>query len=237
MIQAILVRGDDYLVAGSPGLVVQLRDGRKLNFLGHSPGRGSSPAIVIKSGPLAAAVQFHDRLKLAEGDELHSTVDLDFPLGKSWVRVNCQVIDPNDIVAAIDSELQLRLEPKENPPILADVGAGGWTYATLGPEDKLIFRVGPRGESKRDSNQPAWQVDRLLAGRVVPFVRPPQVGTGVSPQGWGHLMDAKRATAIAVDQFAEKSDDTIELGGQGHVRLQRVFGPQPRGARHSRSSD
>jgi hypothetical protein len=230
LIQAIQVRGDDYLVAGSPGLVVQLRDGRKLNFLGHSLGRGSSPAIVIKSGPLAAALQFHDRLKLAVGEELRSTVDLDFPLGKSWVRVNCQVIDPNDIVAAIGSELRLRLEPKENPPVLADVGAAGWTYATLGPEDRLIFRAGPRGEPKRDSTQPAWQVDRTLSGRFAPFVRPALVGADIPPQGWGHLMDAKRATAIAVDQFAEKSDDTIELGGQGHVRMQRVFGQQPRGA-------
>jgi hypothetical protein len=230
LIQAILVRGDNYLVAGSPGLVMQLRDGRKLNFAAHSPGSGGSPARIIKSGPLAAALQFHHRHKVTEGNELSSTVDLDFPLGKSWVRVDWQIDDPADAVAEMSGELRLRLEPKENPPILADVGAAGWTYTTLGPEEHLIFRAGPKSDAKRNPPEPAWQVDRLLAGRSVPFARPPRVGSDIPPQGWAHLMDAKRATAIAVDRFAHSSDDTIELGGQGRVRLQRAFAPQPKGA-------
>lgn len=230
LIQAILVRGDSYLVAGSPGLVMQLRDGRKLNFVAHSPGSGGSPARIIKSGPLAAALQFHDRHKLAEGRELFSSVDLDFPLGKSWVRVDWQIDDPTDAVARMSGELQLRLEPKENPPILADVGAAGWTYATLGLEDNLIFRAGPKSDATREAAEPTWQVDRMLSGRIVPFGRPPRVGSDTPPQGWGHLMDAKRATAIAVDHFAEKSADTIELGGQGRVRLQRAFAQHSKGA-------
>lgn len=229
LIQAILVRGDNYLVGGSPGLVVQLRDGRKLNFVGHPPGSRGSPTRIIKSGPLAAALQFHDRHKLAEGDELRSTVDLEFPLGKSWVRVDWKLDDPSDAVAAMSGELQLRLEPQENPPILADVGAAGWTYAALGPEDNLIFRAGPRAVSKQDSVEPAWQVDRMLAGHVVPFARPPRVGSDTPPQGWGHLMDSKRATAIAVDRFGHLTDDTIELGERGRVHLERAFGPQLKG--------
>ena len=132
-------------------------------------------------------------------------------------------------MAAISGELRLRLEPKENPPILADVGAAGWTYATLGPEDSLIFRAGPKSDARRTSNEPVWQVDRVLAGRCVPFVRPAQADSEAPPQGWGHLMDARRATAIAVDHFAETIGDTIELGGQGQIRLQRNFARSPVG--------
>jgi hypothetical protein len=179
---------------------------------------------------LTAAIQFDDRHTLTQRDELRSTVDLDFPLGKSWVRVDWQLDDPTDAVEELSGELRLRLDAKEAPPILADVGAAGRTYATLGPEDHLIFRAGPRLEPKAASVEPAWQVDRMLSRRVVPFARPPQVGHDIAPQGWGHLMDAKRATAIAVDRFAHSTNDTIELGGQGRVRLQRAFAPQPKGS-------
>jgi hypothetical protein len=230
LLDAIVVHGDDFLAPDSPGLIMQLRDGRKLSFLAQVNDPGGSSARIIKSGPLAAALRIHGRHESSHDKALRSTVDLDFPLGKSWVRVDWQLDDPADAVAELSGELRLRLDSKENPPILGDVGAAGWTYATLGPEDRLIFRACPRADAKRDSSEPSWQVDRLLAGRVVPFARPPRVGRDIPPQGWGHLMDTKRATAIAVDRFAETWDDTMELGGQGRVRLQRSFPPQSRGA-------
>jgi hypothetical protein len=229
LLNAILVRGDAFLVAGSPGLVMQLRDGRNVAFAETAKEPGGSPARIIKSGPLAAAVQFQGRKEISQGNTVRSTVDLDFPLGKSWVRVDWQLDDPTDAVAELSGELRLRLDDKEDPPILADVGAAGWTYATLGPEDHLIFRAGPKLDPNAASAESAWQVDRMLAGRVVPFALPPQVGLDIAPQGWGHLMDAKRATAIAVDRFAHSTNDTIELGGQGRVRLRRAFAPQPKG--------
>ncbi len=231
LFEAIAVRGDDYLVADSPGLVLHLRDGLKLPCVAQGDESGGSATQIIKSGPLAAAIQFKCRHKLSESKAVYSTVDLDFPLGKSWVRVDWRFDDPDDAVAAMSGEIRLRLEPEKHPPILADVGAGGWTYAALGPEDRLIFRARGKPVHHDDSTEARWQVDRILAGRVVPFVRPPQVGTNVSPQGWGHLMDAKRATAIAMDRFAETTDDTLELAGQGRVYLQRAFAPRPTGER------
>jgi hypothetical protein len=235
LLDAIQVRGDSFLVAGSPGLVMQLRDGRKVEFVAKESEPGGSAAGIIKAGPLAAAVQFQGRHELSENSAIknnvvQSTVDLDFPLGKSWVRVDWQLDDPTDAVAELSGELRLRLDGKQDPPILADVGAAGWTYATLGPEDSLVFRARSTADAKQGATEPAWQLDRMLAGRVVPFARPPKIGSDTSPQGWGHLLDAKRATAIAVDHFAEKSDDTMEFGGQGRVHLRRAFVPRLSGA-------
>jgi hypothetical protein len=224
LLESIRVRGDDYLVAGAAGLVIRLRDGRKTSVPAAAPSGECSPARIVKSGPLAAALEFASREKLSDGTVLQSTVRLDFPLGKSWARVDWTLDDPANAVAAIGAELRLRLDRQDAAPILADVGAGGWTYAALRPEESLVFRVRSK-TIESDSREPAWQVDRLVAGRGVPYARPSIAGPYVPPQGWAHLLDAKRATAIAVDRFAAETDDTIELGEDGHVHLWREIAP------------
>ncbi len=176
---------------------------------------------MIKSGPLAVTLEFSGEEKLADDKRVASLVRIGFPLGKSWLKVDWSVADASDSVAALSAEVRLRLDPAA-ASILADVGAGGWTYAALRPDEQLIYRVRGR-QSPHDGRQPAWQVDRVLEGRATPYAAAPGSGAEQSPQGWAHLMDGKRCTAIAIDQFAEEGQDTIGLSAAGPVQLRRDF--------------
>ena len=103
--------------------------------------------------------------------------------------------------------------------MLADVGALGWTYAALRPNESLVFQAGPAAVG----SGPNWKVERVRGGKPSLYAAPPNASKSPAPEGWAHLMDSKRATAIAVDAFAAETSDTIALGADGGVHLARAF--------------
>jgi hypothetical protein len=211
------VSEDDFVVADAAGLVVCLQDGSEVPFvLSTLEGAPPSPRIV-KSGPLAVFLEYEGQFALPGGKSLRSHVALDFPLGKSWVCVDWTV-DQISTLAGIGADVRLRLEPQKSHPVLADVGANGWTYAVLKPNESLAYLAEPASVVAKH----VWSVDRIIGNVAKPYALPSESG-GPAPQGWAHLLDAERCTAIAVDQFAAHTRDSMRLSADGLVQLRREF--------------
>jgi hypothetical protein len=178
----------DYLGPGSAGLVVRARDGSTHRL-------AASSARILKDGPLAAAIEF------AAGGPAGaaSTIRLDFPRSKSWVKATWSVSDLSSQVAALGLDLNLNLS---NPPALVDFGAGSLVYTPLKPGQSAALISGPQ----------SWRV--LVAGE--PYVSAKQGRA----EGWAHIMDHDRATAVAIAGFGSQ-DDRLEVASDGRLQIRR----------------
>ncbi len=218
------VAGEAWLADPAGGLRAKLRTGKSVPLVAPS-GDERSGVRVIKSGPLAAQLEFTGRMSDEHGSGDWRVV-LGFPLGKSWVRADCTLDDASDTVEAIEASARFRLTAVPRKPVLADVGANGWTYAALRNSETVAFQAGPRDVDAPRQAPDTWRVDRVIDQRIVPFVLPENTRDGPPPQGWAHLMDQTRCAAIAVDRFAEATRDSIELSADGTVLLRRAFQPE-----------
>lgn len=224
ILSAMLVSGDDWLAGPAEGLVVSSRLGSDIPLRVSATGDKTEPWRIVKPGPLAVTLECKWAQMLDDQHPITCRVRLDFPLGKSWVRVDCAVEDPHDAVASIRGTLRLRLKAAGKQPILADVGAGGWTYAALRPDESLVYRAGEAGSGPLGSVVPHWRVDRVRAGKAEPLALPMEPRHLIHTPGWAHLSDVKQATAIAMDGFGSKAD-SMELGADGRVKLTRSYSP------------
>ena len=199
----------EYLRVGiSSGLQLCDRDGRQ-RAIG---GSGSRPTVnVTRDGPLAVGLRFEFRETLPG---TRSTVDLTFPVFKSWVEVDWRIDDPLRRVAGARAGLNVNLDPPLQVPTLVDFGTTGLVYLSLGPGQ----------ESQLQAGAGAWQVLRGRSGRLEPFVAgPKQPGLHAPPEGWTHVMDRRRCLAAAVDDFAVGGNDHLSVSADGHVELRRSF--------------
>ena len=92
-------------------------------------------------------------------------------------------------------------------------------YATLKPGQHAELQAG----SAKPPNPFAWGVYRGRAGSLEPFVLSKQGSHAARPEGWAHLMDRQRATAIAVDGFARGTEDRLHVSGDGELAVRRKF--------------
>jgi hypothetical protein len=51
----------------------------------------------------------------------------------------------------------------------------------------------------------------------------PSASSTAKAEGWAHVMDSQRATAVAVDGFGRGGRDVIEANGSGDLQLERHF--------------
>jgi hypothetical protein len=227
LLRAMRVAGDDWIGPSAEGLVIGTRDGLRVPL--RAPAEAGQPDgwRVVKPGPLAVTLERRWTQPLDERRQLACGVRLDIPLGKSWIRVDWSLDDPTDLVASQSAAIRLRLDAPARQPILADVGAGGWTYAALRPGETLVYRGGGgvAGQLESHSADAAWRVERASEGKIEPLaVSTVPLRSTVVP-GWAHLSDAQRATAIAMHQFGSQAD-SMELGADGRVGLARAYALQ-----------
>jgi hypothetical protein len=190
----------EYLRAGSAGLLLRDKDGKE-----H---RASGAARVTRSGPLAAAVRF-DGSEALGGGKVASAVETEFPRSKSWVRVTWEVDDPKGEVAALGADLNLAVQ---GPRTLVDLGGGSYVYAALRPGESAVLRAGP-----------PWATLVGRAGTLRPYVVASADGRALPAEGWAHVMDRQRCTAVAVDGFAAGPGAEIVVDADGRLRLWRSF--------------
>ena len=182
-----------------------LKPGSPGLLAGGTPIEPASPRI-LKNGPMVAAIAFETRGPQA------SAVELEFPRSKSWMEVRWRYGgDAGNLAAELNLEL-------DESPALVDFGAGTMVYAALrkGQGASLSARVAAPGE-------PAWTID--VGGQAY------AAGSGFPLDGWAHMMDARRAAAVALDAFARGPAgrrETIETRPGGLLRVARDF------ARHER---
>ena len=209
------VRGGEmeYLSPDSSGLMILDRDGKEHRLGGAN---GPAPAVsVSREGPLAVGLRFAFSDIDPALAEVRSTVDLVFPVFKSWVEVDWRIEDPQDRLSGAKAMLHLNLDAPTRPsPTLVDFGAGTLVYLSLSPgrHAQLIGGSSP------------WQVLRGTTDRMEPFVTGArQVDDSPWPEGWAHVMDRRRCLALAADGFAANGEDRIDVSAEGAVGLYRHF--------------
>jgi hypothetical protein len=205
----------EYLRPDSPGLLLHTRDGRKLRL-----GGSEFKATVTKSGPIACGLRFEGTLLVAEDEPAKSFIEMDFPQSKSWVRVRCTIWDPKLAVQAVAAELNLSLAGE---PTLVDFGVGTSAYAALRQGQSATLAA--RGPDAKNEDAPAWSIHVGPPAKKSPYVLAPR---GVRPgpgEGWLHVMDRERCTAVAVEEFARSgTDNVLSVAADGRLELARTFG-------------
>src|SRR5262249_11356457 len=199
----------EFLRPDSFGLVIRGKDEKRTRAGCFGPDGAPASGRVIKSGPLATALRFEGTQLLPGSRTVKSIVEMEFPRSKSWVQVTWEVDDPNGDVAGLGADLNLNVQGE---PTLVDLGAGSLVYAALKKGQTATLRSGP--ESK-------WETLLGPSESLKPYVvagRDP-----VKAEGWAHVMDRQRCTAIALADFATGRQAEIAVDADGRLQLRKDF--------------
>jgi hypothetical protein len=200
----------DFLRPDSLGLCLRWRDGKL------RPLRSSSPGTVVKRGPLACRLRFEVETDGGGAGPVRSVVEVEIPRSRSWARVDWSLADPRGESYAMGAQIHLRLE---GDAAFADFGAGTLVYAALSRGQGASFRAGlavPDGPG----GKAFWEVLRGPPGKLEPYVSGGPAGAR-EVEGWAHLMDRERCTAVAVAEFAKGSGDRIDVDQSGLLQIWR----------------
>lgn len=223
--------GMKYVVpAKLTGLLLEVKDGKK-SFtrpgsagLGLRLGKETIHTIgprssnfeyrVTRQGPYAVALRFEGVEKLKEGRVIW-VVEMTFPRSKSWVEVNWTLEADKVKLDGLLVDLNLLAT---SPPTLADFGAGSMVYAKLEKGQSAALRARP--SHQKEAKAPLWEVLLGKSDSLRSFVRAAP-DRAVPAEGWAHLMDRQRCTAIAVDGFGKAHADELRLDDDGRLMIRR----------------
>jgi hypothetical protein len=212
-------KGNDWLRPISPGLLIWYKDDSSFRAGGLGARGAPTQASVTRSGPLAVSIRFEGTQALPGNREVASRVDLTWPSSKSWVRVDWKVEDPNGLVGGLGADLHLNLG---DGPTLVDFGAGSYVYTTLkkGEAAKLVCdrhtNVSP--DNKRSEVVPSWEVLTGPPNALQPLASSHRDRA----EGWAHVMDCNRCTAVAIERFGDRGD-AIAVEADGRLTLRTRF--------------
>ncbi len=229
-LQSLEFGGHEYLKGPTAKLILKTRSGLSLSL-----GGPKAPAWKpVRRGPLAVTLLGRQTVLAGKSTPIVNRVELDFPVSRSWVRLDWQLDDPDDRIAEIRLEVDLNLDASTPAaPSLVDFGAGTWVYSRLRSGQMAVL------ETRRSGTAPSgaaagWRVSRGTEKSRRAFV----VSNPVRPvraEGWVHLMDRKRCLALAVDGFGRERLESIEVTAEGGVRVRRVFASRKAGAANRKS--
>ncbi len=227
-LQSLEFGNQEHLAGPTARLVIKTRSGRTVS-LGGPDAPSWKP---VRRGPLAVTLSGEQSVVVKGSDKVGSRVELDFPVSRSWVRMDWQLDDPGDQVSEIILDVKLNLDaPTAGEPNLVDFGAGTWVYARLASGQVASLQARRPVGDRVDGATP-WSVwkgtVRASEAFVVSNPRRP-----VRAEGWVHLMDRKRCLALAVDSFGQEQFEAIETTAEGIVRVRRVFARQKTRTRKS----
>jgi hypothetical protein len=184
----------------------------------------SSPPRIVRSGPLAVAIRCSLKSASAPFAEVTSTIDLTFPVSKSWLQVDWRIDDPRKTVRAVEALIAQNLTaPTEKEPTLIDFGASSLVYMSLTPGTVGRLQASSAASDAQSLAKQEWSVFRGARDRPELFVSRPSLPNSSDAEGWAHIMDRQRCMALAVGQFGQAGDDTIEVTAEGDVRIIRQF--------------
>jgi hypothetical protein len=149
-----------------------------------------------------------------------------FPSSKSWVEGFWTIADPEDRIESMGLDLDLRLE---GAPILIDCGARSTVYTTLEPRERIVFEAGRRLNTR--GRELDWAIHKGSRTSPLLLEAAGENGSGREPEGWVHVMDRTRCTAMAVEDFGRPSRsqgtlDRFEIEAEGLLRFERRFRPE-----------
>lgn len=205
-----------YLRDDSRGLMIRERGGS--DFVAVAPPKKQSPirTTVSRHGPIAVGLRSEWRGPAGA----RSVLELTIPHSKSWVQALWSVEDPDQQVAGLGFELDLLIE---GSPTLVDLGAGSTVYGQLKGDEKAELIAGRAvGENKPESGQ-GWVV-RLGAEERPPILAASTIESPRAAEGWAHIMDSRRCTAVAVANYGRVgARDKIQVSGRGKLGITREY--------------
>jgi hypothetical protein len=217
----VRIRELEFIKPDSPGLFLGTSGGRV--YLANRPGEPSQgrAATVTAKGPLAVTLEYREDVHLVGSRPVKSTVELTFPSSKSWIETKWTIDDHLGAVESMGLDLSLLLESE---PILFDGGATSTVYGTLKREEIMIFEAGPLPISAVKAPS-AWVIRQGNVANAREFAAG-ALGKGNEPEGWVHVIDKRRCTALGLADFGRLGPDVIdrfEVRATGLSRIERRF--------------
>ena len=171
---------------------------------------------VTREGPFAVGLRF----EWTGPSGTVSALDLTVPHSKSWIEAAWSVEDPSGRIVGMELDLNLLLE---GSPTLVDFGAGSTIYGQIKGDQRMELAAG-RAEGEPEPKSAAGWVVRQGEGDQPPIFAASTPAAPRPAEGWAHIMDAKRCTALAVADFGRsKARDRISVEANGRLRLARDF--------------
>jgi hypothetical protein len=175
---------------------------------------------ITRDGPLAIGLRSREPIALPGSLPLPSTIELTFPSSKSWIETSWTIEDPKTQIERMGVDFVLQLDGQ---PTLWDCGAHSTIYGTLRGEELMTFESG--GPAPQSGSTPEWVIRHGTADKLRAFAAAER-GAGHAAEGWMHIMDSKRCTAMAVSEFGRRGPgvvDRFELHAGGHLVFERRF--------------
>ncbi|HEV3167862.1 MAG TPA: hypothetical protein VGZ22_27925 [Isosphaeraceae bacterium] len=216
VLRAVGAAGSEYLREGSEGLRIRSLGGVDAVVGGKVESPKPLRSSVTREGPLAVGLRFEGSTSFGDRGSVSSVVNLTFPSSKSWVEIAWNVDDPAGIVGAIGARLDLAIE---ETPTLVDLGASNTVYGHIQGLEQLDLKAG-----RADSQPPlegAWVVRRWSSSHRPSLLAVAPKQGGRPAEGWAHVMDRSRCTAVAVADFGGSTRDKVTVDGNGRVILWR----------------
>jgi hypothetical protein len=211
LLKRVGTKKTEYLRPDSAGLFFRLKQPDQPPILVGGPQYNEETRLAF---PLIAFLEANGFQDIG-GDRVRTDIHLEFPLSRSWVRVDFSVDDPKGLVKVLGVDLNLNIHGE---PTLVDFGAGTSVYTTLKKGQSAVLRSGPVV-----NDRPGWQVLVGPTKAPTPFVVMPP-GQPSKAEGWAHVMDRERCTAVAVAYFAQdRQHSEIAVDADGRLRCEREF--------------
>jgi hypothetical protein len=209
--------GREFLTPQAGGLYVRARSQSPENAALLGGGGQGLSATISRQGPLGVGLRFTAAIALPGAAPVSSTLDLTFPSSKSWVEAFWRVDDPGRWVAGLRIEFRLKLD---GDVTLVDLGTPATIYGVLRGREQMTLTAGS-APGLPPLVRP-WVVEKGPHETLTTFAEAPR--PDVPPaEGWAHVMDPTRCTALAVADFGRAARDRIEIETDGRVRIRRDF--------------
>jgi hypothetical protein len=201
----------------SEGLWIRYKDDIHYRVGGKGPNGMPTRGTVSREGPIAVSLRFEGTEALRGERSVKSVVTLTFPNSKSWVETTWTVDDPQGWVGGLGVDLSLAIEGE---PTIVDLGASNTVYGYIKGKERMELSAGHAPGLEGESG--LWLIRKGAFDRLEPFAVSPRDGSARA-EGWAHVMDRSRCTALAMAGFGRSSRDRIVVDAAGRVRLWRDF--------------
>jgi hypothetical protein len=198
--------------SGGGRLTVETRDGLSVPL----PSQFAMKSGVSREGPFAVGLRFEGSLERSDAGEVRSAVSMTFPNSKSWVEGRWTLDDPAGQVIGLAADFGLKIEGETT---LVDLGATGTVYGFLRGREVMALEAG------QAPGAPGGRAPWTIIKGTPP--EPPLFASATTrpsvAEGWAHVMDRTRCTALAVEGFGHKTLDRLQIEAGGRVSLARRF--------------